>query len=215
MTDTINAVMQGQINNPFTTSMPDGSDSDATLGRNGEQLVSEIHGKFFTACARGALFTFNVAAVTIPVVAATLVSVFSLYNPVGSGKLLELVDLDVSTVLATTVVDTVGLYVSSPVLAAKGTFTTAGTVLSGIIGSTAAGVGIPYSAYTHSGTPTLYKIVGGYGAVTETSVNQIHYDFDGKVCIAPGAIVSVAMSTAAGTASGNDIGITWIETPIV
>ena len=215
MADASTVVIEGNVVNPYTTAQPDNSDVPLALGRNSEQLVSEIHGKFFTACARGALFTFNVAAVTIPVVAATLVSVFSLYNPVGSGKLLELVDIDVSTVLATTVVNTVGLYTSSPVLAAKGTFTTAGAPLSGIVGSTAAGVGIPYSAYTHSGTPTLYRIVGGWGAVTETSVNQMHYDFDGKVCIAPGSIVSVATSTAAETASGSDIGMTWIETPIV
>lgn len=207
--------IQGNVVNPYTTAQPDNATIALALGRNSEQLVSEIHGKFFAASARGVLFTFNVAAVTIPVVASGLVSVCSLYNPVGSGRLLELVDIDVSTVLATTVVDTVGLYISSPVLTAKGTFTTAGTPQPGLIGSTAAGVGVPYSAFTHSGTPTLYRIVGGYGAVTETSVNQIHYDFDGKVCIMPGAIVSVAMSTAAGTTSGNDIGITWLETPIV
>lgn len=213
MNDT--TINNGNVVNPFSTNQPDNADIPISLGRSGEQLISEIHGKFWTACARGALFTFNVAAVTIPVVAATLVSVFSLYNPVGSGRLLELVDIDISTVLATTVVNTVGLYTSSPVLAAKGTFTTAGTPLSGLVGSSAAGVGVPYSAYTHSGTPTLYRIVGGWGATTETSVNQMHYDFDGKVAIMPGAIVSVATSTAAETTSGSDIGMTWIETPIV
>lgn len=215
MFDSSQTEIQGNVVNPYTTAQPDNATVALALGRNSEQLVSEIHGKFFAACARGALFTANVAAVTIPVVAATLVSVFSLYNPVGSGKLLELVDIDISTVLATTVVNTVGLYTSSPVLAAKGTFTTAGTALSGLVGSTAQGVGIPYTAYTHSGTPTLYRIVGGWGAVTETSVNQMHYDFDGKVAIMPGGIVSVATSTAAETASGSDIGMTWIETPIV
>lgn len=215
MGDVSNTEIQGNVVNPYTTAQPDNATVALALGRNSEQLVSEIHGKFFTACARGVLFTANVAAVTIPVVAATLVSVFSLYNPVGSGKLLELVDIDISTVLATTVVNTVGLYTSSPVLTAKGTFTTAGTALAGLCGSTQQGVGIPYTAYTHSGTPTLYRIVGGWGATTESSVNQMHYDFDGKVCIVPGAIVSVATSTAAETASGSDIGMTWIETPIV
>lgn len=213
MTDVVQ--LEGSVLNPYSTQIGDGLENQFGLGRNSEALISAVHGHYFNASARGVLFTFNVAAVTIPVVASGLVSVFSLYNPVNSGRLLELVDIDVSTVLATTVVDTVGLYVSTPVLTAKGTFTTAGAALPGLLGSNAQGVGIPYSAFTHSGTPTLYRIVGGYGAVTETSVNQIHYDFDGKVCLAPGAIISVAMSTAAGTTSGNDIGITWLETPIV
>lgn len=204
----------GSVLNPYTTSVGDGLENELALGRNSEVLVSEVHGKWANAAARGVLFTFNVTAVTVPVVAATLVSVFSLYNPVGSGRNLELVDFDCSMVLATTVVDTIGLYTSNPVLAAKGTFTTAGAPLSGMIGSTAAGVGIPYSAYTHSGTPIRYRILGGFGATTDATSGMIHYEFDGRSIIPPGAIVSVAMSTAAGTTSGLDLGISWIETMI-
>ena len=90
--------MEGAILNPFSTSLSDGLENPPALGRGGETLVSKVHGKWFQAAARGSLFTFNVAAVTIPVVASGLVSVCSLYNPVGSGKLLELVDVDITQV---------------------------------------------------------------------------------------------------------------------
>ncbi len=215
MSDDTNINLTGNVVNPYTTNQPDNSYNPLAQGRNSELLVSEVHGKYFNAAARGALYSFNVTAVTIPVVASGLVSVCSLYNPVGSGRLLELVDLDIGLVLATTVVDTYGLYVSTAVLTAKGTFTTAGTPQAGLLNSNLRGVGVPYSAFTHSGTPTRWMIIGTMGAVTTTSNQLMHYNFDGKAVITPGSVVSVASATAASNASGSDINITWVETPIV
>src|SRR6266481_3541701 len=145
--------------NPFTTSAFDGSSPSLGTGHGGEVLIAQIHGKYFTAAARGAMFSANATAKTVPQVASGLVSVFSLYNPVGSNRLLELAFLDLSCVLATTIVDTYGLYISSPVLTGKGTFTTAGTAQPALLNSGLTGQGVPYSAYTHSGTPTRWMNV--------------------------------------------------------
>src|SRR5438105_820133 len=102
--------MVGLIQNPTSTSTQDGQEATPNLGRQNEQLMSELHGKWYVASYRGAVFSANVTAKTVPVIASGLVSVFGLYNPVGSGKVLELIDFDLGLVLATTVVDTVGLY---------------------------------------------------------------------------------------------------------
>jgi hypothetical protein len=150
----------------------------------------------------------------VPVIAATLVSVFSLYNPPGSGKNLELIRLDYAIVLATTKVNVLGLYYSTAALTAAGTFTTAGTALSAIIGGNASNVGIPYSAYTHSGTPARHTIVGQFSAVTSTNDQPLFYDFDGRAIIPPGVIVSAAFSTAAATGSSVDLGLAWAEWPV-
>lgn len=212
MTDQTELV--GNVVNAFSTSAPDNSDNPLGLGRQTEQLVSEIHGKYYTANYRKVLFGFNVTAVTVPVVASGLVSVFSLYNPAGSPVNLEIVDFDMGLVLATTVVDVLGLYTSSIPLTAKGTFTTAGSPVSGVVGSGLVGYGVPYSAYTHSGTPTRHSILATFGAVTDAQMGSFNIPIDGKIIIPPGVIVSAAMSTAAGTAAGIDLGVRWLEVPL-
>ena len=202
-----------QTLNPVGIKAQDGSNQTPVLGQQTEQLVSEIHGKWFVAAQRGNLFMANVTAVTIPVIASTLVSVFSLYNPVGSGIVMELVDIDFGQVLATTVVDAVGLYYSAGTAAAAGTFTTKGTIQSALVGSGLVGKGLFYSAYTHSGTPVRQRILQSFGATTDAGLSLNTKELDGKVLIPEGCVVSLAMTTAASTSSGLDVSASWAEWP--
>lgn len=205
---------QGQVINPFASTKSDGDNPVIGVGRNGEVLVSDIGGKFYAVNQRGGLFTANVTAVTVPAIAATLVSVFSLYNPRNSGVNMELVDLDITSVLATLVVNTFGLYYSTGKNADTSTFTTKVEPQNGKVGDNPGNKGEFYSALTHVGTPVRWRILGGHHAVTSTAVGGIHVDFDGKAIIPPGVVVSLAASTAAGTTSGLDLGVTWAERPI-
>jgi hypothetical protein len=206
---------EGNVYNPYTTGVPDSTQTPPNLGRQGEALNSDVHGKFATAGNRKALFSFNVTAVTIPVVASGLVSVASLWNPPSSGVMVELVDTELGQVLATTVVDTVGWYMSTGNLALAGTFTTRGVgntnYFSGRVGDFPAGQAIPYSAYTHSGTPVRVDIIGAFGAVTDASMTLTEKFYDGRLLVPPGSVISVAMSTAAGFTSGLDVGFRWME----
>lgn len=208
---------EGNVYNPFTTAQPDSVQIPPALGRQGEALNSDIHGKFATAAARKSLFSFNVTAQTIPVIASGLVSVFTLWNPTGSGVMGELVDTELGQVLATTVVDTVGWYMQSGSAALAGTFSTKAVALTtyfaGRIGDQPAGQIVPYTAFTHNGTPTRVDIIGAFGAVTDASMTLTEKFYDGRVLIPPGTVMSVAMSTAAGFTSGLDIGARWIEYP--
>lgn len=207
----------GNVVNPTSTSLPDNSTNPIAQGRQTDLLTSEIHGKYYAANYRGRLFWANVTAQTIPVIAATLASVFSLYNPVGSGVNLEVVDMDISQVLATTKADTFGLYYSSQALTSKGTFGTLGTASntgSGIIGTPVGGQGQFYSSYTHSGTPVRCANIGGFGATTNVSLALMHYEFDGRVIIPPGVVVSLALATAVSVASSIDVSMRWCEWPV-
>jgi len=207
--------MANIIINPVSSTQPVGNTlSNDFTGPSGEKLVSDTHGKFYNMNYQKAVFTYNVHAVTVPVVASAMVSVFSFYNPASSGKNMELIRFDLGTVLATTVVDTIGLYYSTGTAAAASTFTTAGTALSCMVGANAYNVCIPYSALTHSGTPTRHMILGDFDAVTSTAANPFSFPFEGTVLVPPGTVISVAMSTAAGTASGLDLGMTWAEVPV-
>ncbi len=201
--------------NPFTTSSPDSTNANVALGRGTEVLTAEIHGKYFSAAARGSLFSFNQTAVKIPLQTSTMTSLCSLYNPIGSNKLLELVFFDMGIVLPITVVDTTGLYIASPVLTAKGTFTTAGTAQPGLLNSGFVGVGVPYTSYTHNGAVTRWMSLAMFGAVNTATNQMAHYQFDGRAIIPPGSIVSVANATAASSSTDRDIDVSWLETTIV
>jgi hypothetical protein len=189
-------------------------DASPALGEHSQQLVADVHGKWFEANYRGKLFTYNVTGVTVPVVASGLVSVFTLYNPPGSGVIGEIVSSQLGQVLATTVVDTVGWYSSSVALTGLGTFTTIAQARSCNVQGSAANAIKPYSAYTHSGTPIREDIIMAFGATTDPSLALIEKQHDGRLILPQGIAMSVAMSTAAGTTSGLDIQATWAEWPV-
>lgn len=211
---------EGIVTNPCIANNPVSSNFLVpTLGRQGDQLKSDLHGKFGTAAMNKSLFNFNVTAVTIPVIASGLVSVFTLYNPLSSGTLAEMVDTELGQVLATTVVDAVGWYASNPTLSSAGTFTTKAVALTNYFAArvmdTPNGQVVPYSAYTHSGTPVRVDIIGSFGATTDAGLALPAKVYDGRLWLPPGIAMSVAMTTAAGTSSGLDLSCRWMEWPFV
>lgn len=207
--------MANVITNPLASTQPQGStlQNDFT-GPSGDKLFSNVHGKWYNAAYQGRVFSANATARTLPVVANNLVSVFAVYNPASSGVNLELISFDCGVVLATTVVNTVGLYYSTGSLAAASTFTTLATALSGSIGANVVNKGLYYSALTHSGTPARHSILGFFGAVTTTAANAWRVNFDGAVIVPPGTVISIANSTAAATTSSFDLQLTWAEIPV-
>lgn len=178
------------------------------------QIVAD---RFDELAHRGAMFYGTVAAVTLPVNAATLVSKMGLYNPANSGTLLELVDIDAHYVLAATVVNALGIYASNGSNATGATFTTQVTANNARHGEGPASIGQFYSAVTHVGTPTLIDIVGGWGAVTDGGATPIYKDWTRgrRILIPPATLIAVAMTTAAGTGSGFTASLSWVETPYV
>lgn len=212
-TSIINLV--GNVANPVSTSQPDSSSPLLTAGRQGELVATEIHGKFFIAAYRRNVFKFNVTAKTLPVVASGLVSVFTLWNPPSSGVIAEMISLDIGVVVAATIVDTIGWYFSSGTTALAGTFTTPSVAntnhFSARVGDTPGNLVAPYTAYTHSGTPVRCDIVGSFAATTDTTANDIHKDYDGRMLLPPGVAISLAASTAAAGTVGSDPEVIWSE----
>lgn len=197
-----------------TASLPFGSSPAMLGGKAGEGIVNELNGRYYTANYNGLVFTANVTAVTVPAIAATLVSVFSLYNPRNSGVNASLIDTDITSVLATLVVNTFAWYFSADKNADTATFTTKGTAQSGVLDGGPAGNKVQfYSALTHVGTPVRWRIIGGHHATTSTATGGIHRDWDGTAIVKPGTAISIAASTAVGTTSGLDLGVTWAEIP--
>jgi hypothetical protein len=185
----------------------------AGFDTRGALLTNMFSGPYAELCRQGKIYYCSRAAFTMPVNAASLASLFTIYNPVGSNVNLELIEINAATVTATTVVDAVGVYYSSAAQTAAGTFTTLGTVQNALLNGPS-GQAQFYSAYTASGTPLLGRLLGGWGAVTDPGPNTVTKDFWGSLIVPPGTSIHLAMSTAAATASGITADALWAEIPI-
>ncbi len=213
MAQNMNVINQvGNIQDPLASTAGDGVQQPSVLGKRYEQIANELNGRYHVANYRNHLFTATAAAVTLPVVASGVASVFSLMNPLNSGKYLDLCLAEVGTVVATTVVDLVGIYYFyNPVQATP----TVGTIKSCIAGAGAPSSAIFYTATTHTAqTPVLQSLIGGWGAVTDGSLNMVSKDFNGTVLVPPGVCIDLLMTTAASTGSGITAALTWMEIPI-
>lgn len=173
------------------------------------------HPRYAELCARGQVFHASVAAVTLPVNVATLVSVFGIYNPPSSGVMMELIEAEAHAVVATTVVNGMGLYALGGQTGATFTTLLAAGIQSSRLTEGVASACRAYSAVTYVGTPILADLVGGWGAVTDGGATPIRKQWDGKIMIPPGVLASLAMTTAASTASGITALLRWAEVPYV
>ena len=180
------------------------------VGDDGSLVLTE---RYTELAARGKVFHFSVAAVTLPVNASNLVSLFGVYNPPSSGVMMELIEAEAHYVVATTVVNALGLYALDNQSGA--TFTTLGTIRSSRLSEGVASAVRAYSSVTYSGTPLLADIIGGWGAVTDSGSSPVRKEWDGKIMVPPGVLISMAMTTAAATASGFTGLLRWAETPYV
>ena len=206
-------IIYGSTVAPSNTSLGDNTNNAILAGKAGEAIVNELRGKYFISAYRNRLFSATAAGVTIPLITSAVVSVFTLYNPPGSGVNMEMVETTIGSTSATTVVNVVGWYFSTATATAAGTFTTKGTVQNMLVGG-AAGQGQFFSSYTHSGTPTLIDIISAYGATTNANSSPPQKLHDGKLVLPPGIAMSIAMGTAAGTTTANTIEAVWAEWPV-
>jgi hypothetical protein len=205
--------------NPFTISLPPGgSQQNVSLDRGGAGYVQEYHGPGYPGAFYQKAFSFDVTAVTVPVNAPTLASVFTLYNPPTSGVNAELQSIDVGLLSATTVIDVLGLYWQGPTLASLATLSTIGVWGTNWFGAGTAsgnpGQVTPYSAFTHSGQPVRTDIINSWNTTSVVVGTPARKDYNGRKLLPPGHVWSLAMSTAAGHASTTDLHMDWQEASI-
>lgn len=197
------------------TSYSDGSTPAQMGGRSGEGISADLHGKFYTGAYRGKVFHGSTAAAgtTIPISNATAAT-FTLYNPIGSGINVELISYDMGITVVTSVASPILLGFSLPLTVAP-TGLTALTVNPALLGSNAAAVARLYSVATIVATTTFYTM-GHITATNATAGNALgsnfHYEFDGRVNLAPGTLCHVC-GTAAQTSPTTQTFV-WAEWPV-
>jgi|SRR5580658_3729043 hypothetical protein len=216
-------IMYGSIGLNVVNGGALGTNLPVAQGPAGEMLAAEIHGKYYAPNRGGNVFFLATAAAgtTVPVQASNLVSTFTIWNPIGSGKNIELIRYSYAMLSATAVVSDISLYVQPGVgqtVAAPGTLTLL-TIRS------AAGAGATptiASVCTGYSAATLVNVVGtnifrgptllSLGATAETNAGPLNYDFDGSFILPPGTIATTA-GTAAQSAAGSQF-LSWAEWPV-
>lgn len=189
-------------------------------GRQGEGLVSELHGKWYTQARDGNVFHGSslVAGTIIPISTATAAT-FALYNPLGSGVNLELIAYELGMTVVTDIASPIGLGYSASVggSVVAPTTVTALTPVNGLLGKGNAPQARLYSAATIVAT-TYFKTLFNFTATNATAGNALgpasfKYDFDGSIIMPPGTLIHVC-GLVAPSASPVTHDFVWAEVPV-
>jgi hypothetical protein len=208
-----------QVGNPANAQNTDPSPSvPLSIGRHGDLLVSETHGKYANAAMRGNVFYMShvIAGTILPVNAASLVSKFTLWNPAGSGKIVELIEFTMGLDSATEVVNGYALAWQASVTTSGGA---PGTLTALVNGPTSTCIGGPalasvctaYSAATLTNAAVLpvYPLGLNEDATAVGRSGNFSYNFDGKWIFYPNTIITFVTTVASSTAA--PCGLTWAE----
>ena len=200
--------------NPATAQNSDTSATILGSGRNGDALVSQVHGNYYNAAVRGNLFTCNAAGATGRTILAPggTTSGFMFYNPVGSGVNMEIVELLVAPTTATDVVGVIGIEYGAP----PTTVTNAGTVINmfvGGVGRTAlckASWGSTIVAMTYlQALPIFVQTTAG---VLQGS--SVLYRPEGRLVLAPGGACNIVSIETTQSTNVWQQGVMWAEWPV-
>lgn len=199
-----------QVVNPVQQNQSVGVQNPAlTLDKQGAQLASELHGKWYNAAYNGGLFQAATAAAgtTIPV-STTTGATFAIYNPIGSGKVVELVRYNAVLLNATAVVGGIGLGIATGLTLAPTGLTVAPSSGAAYLGGSGTAVCQVYTVATIVATTRYHWMGIGYGA-TSGAFGGLQYDFDGQILLYPGSLAHVVGTAAQTSASAQSI--TWAE----
>ena len=218
---------QIQVGAPSAVSLADGSTPAQLGGRQGDGIVSGLHGKYYTQSQRNNVFYAGTA------VAGLAFTIFSnasfvgllLWNPQGSGKNLSLIRCNVTPLsqAATAAsgwgyawINNAGSAVATAAPASVFTAITAtrGSAICGPFGQGAsvarAGSGATFT------TALLWGRAASFGTSTGAVTTQLSYtmseDFDGMTIVPPGTIFAVTSSILSGITAHATL--VWEEVPV-
>lgn len=201
-------ILQGQVgvqnfsdsSNPVT----------ARMGKQGELMVSELHGHHYETTLRGNTFSIAGTAVTTSAGGTGTFTGLLVANPVGSGVNLVINRAVAAQVAALTAGTAIGIQFGQSVLTVAASLTTIANRLAGGAASKAvATAGATVTAMTN------FILMGGAGSGAITvplAIPVLSEEFEGSLIIPPG--YQVASYTSAASTTALLFGFTWEEVPI-
>jgi hypothetical protein len=199
----------------------DGATIAQRAGKQGDAIVSELHGRYFEQNYRGNVYGISVAAaaaITAYTGGAAGTPMIAVYNPVTSGKNLSLISANYANVVAASAAGTAtfGLYYGKTAVVTatanatpynQASLLQAGSVMSGFTNT----------ALTAGSAATSVMPLGSYywataaGATLVTQVSPA--ELAGQIVIPPGGFVALGGSAALTSATW--IGaLIWEEVPV-
>lgn len=193
-------------------------------GRMGDQIVSELHGKYYEQNSRGNVYKGLSASAGIAlIVPATTGGHPTLWNPTGSGVNASIIRLSLSYVSganaptaiewAATLNAGSNVGTGSPIA----TFTTVNPSAGLVGGSVNNKVRWAPTTNTFTAAPVFYEPTGiGLDTMAAASTNApftINVDYDGMLGLAPGTALSLCTQAATTTALFQ-VMVVWEEVPI-
>lgn len=217
-------LLQGQTGPQIVS---DGSLPNIRLGKAGEQISQDLHGRFYEQNVRGNMYSFglsNTALVAANAIATGLTSsaqpVIGLYNP--STSLVNLVVLQAS-IVTTTVANTAvspggfmwvysagnpGVSTGSTPINSK-TLTASGSSGKAFAVSTAlTGLTNNLAVFRASGIATINA--AGPGTAIHQPLSNTVENIDGSIIIPPGGVIAL-MNQVSTTTVSVSVGIVWEE----
>ncbi len=217
---------QVQVNAPSATSYGDGMTPPQLGGKQGEAIVSQLHGNFYTQASRGNLYYASNAAAgaAFTIYSNTSFVGLALLNPAGSGKNLSIVrvnlglDTQASTAMATwgyVWQVNAGSGIGTPLSAITQITLTRGSAICGL-GGQGSSVAIAASAMTLGTAFAWQGRVASFSAtnaaITVGLGTSCSEDFDGTMIVPPNTVWALSSHVLSGwTAVGT---VVWEETPV-
>lgn len=200
---------QGPFNTLVAKIIGQTSYAALSLGKQSDQLVSELHGAKYSQAYQDNLFWgANQTGATISNGLATTYTGLCLSNPAGSGKNLSIRKITGEFSVVATGFASLGLITGY----AAGGITVHGTALTPAqskIGGAVVPVAKIDAACTLVGTPTWTRVLGNSKATTETI--YFSEDLDGGIILVPGAYAAIGSLIAAGPTTGFYGSFEWEE----
>lgn len=205
----LNQIAVGIQNNPDTTAA-----ITARGGKQGETMVSELHGRYYEQSYRGNLFQGAIAAQVTTVGLATTYTGLILSNPVGSNVNLSVNKCGFAFVVAFVAPAAIGLMTGYNG-ATNVTHTAAVTPRNLFFNNSSTGKGLLDSSATMPTAPTLNSIFGvaATNAITVPPLSSGFIDLEGSLVVPAGGYVAFYTSTASG-AAGGFFSFQWEEVPV-
>jgi len=204
---------QGQVG-PIT-STADGVQVALRQGKLGDQIVSELHGRYYETCyRRNQFFAANPTGVTtVAFTSGTTTALLGVCvsNPVGSSINCVLNKFGYSFPVINTTVNEVLLAVGYNA-ATNVTHTTALTTRNGFIGVGAASVAFADASWTCPTAPNTLMLLTSMPSAT-TLPADTYGDFEGSIILPPGAYAMI-ITSAASAVSGFKASLGWEEVPV-
>lgn len=201
--------------------LSDGVNGVLRQGRQGDQIISELHGRYYEGTFRktrfGGAMQAVLATATIAGLSTSITGVSVLANPTGSGVNLVLEKVGIGIIIAPAAALVYGIATGQSNTALSGTLTSLAPK-SKNVGSGVQPIGQLYAsaAITLPVAPTVDQVLGALdtGAITTSPAGAGGvFDLEGSIILAPGGF-ALLWTNAVLAASAHIMSWEWEEVPV-